>query len=120
MKNFNDIEIMLKKYDQEHILKFYNDLNNEQKVKFINQIQNTSFKKMELLYKNSMVDEKINLNQISPMKYVDKENLSNAQKEKYSKIGIDAINKNELAVVTLAGRVGKQTSEYRDQREFIN
>lgn len=104
MNSFDNIEVMLKKYNQEHILKFYNTLDEEQKIKFINQIHNTDFEKMNLLYKNSMIHKNIDLNEISAIKYVDKEKLSNIEKEKYSKIGMEAISKNQLAIVTLAGR----------------
>lgn len=120
MDSFNNIEAILKKYNQQHILKFYHSLKESEKIKFINQIRNTNFEKMNLLYKNSMIDENISLNEISPIKYVDKEELTETEKEKYSRVGIESISKNQLAVVTLAGRTGKQTSEYKVQKELMN
>ena len=104
MNSFNNIEKTLKKYNQGHILKFYNTLDEEQKFKFINQIHNIDFEKMNLLYKNSMICENMSLNEISPIEYIDKEKLSEIEKETYSKIGMEAISKNQLAIVTLAGR----------------
>lgn len=111
MSDFTNIERMLKKYNQEHILKFYDDIEDKEKASFINQIQTMNFEKMNSLYKNSMIDEKIRLNEISPIKYISKEELTQEEKEKYSKAGMDAISKNQLAVVTLAGRTREQTSE---------
>ena len=107
MSNCTNIETMLKKYNQEHILKFYDDLEDEEKASFINQIQSINFEKMNSLYKNSMIDENISSNEISPIKYVTKEGLTEEEKEKYSETGIEAISKNQLAVVTLAGRTRK-------------
>lgn len=120
MNNFDDIELMLKKYNQEHILKFFDKLKEHEKKKFINQIKNIDFEKMNLLYRNSMIDEDIKSNEISPIKYIDKEELSEITKEEYSKIGIETICKNELAVVTLAGRTRKQASVYRGLKELMN
>lgn len=104
MNSFDNIEKVLKKYNQEHILKFYDNLDKEQREKLINQINNTDFEKMNLLYKNSMINKNISLNEVSDIKYIDKEELSREEKEKYSKIGMEAISKNQLAIVTLAGR----------------
>ena len=120
MNSFNNIERTLKKYNQEHILKFYDTLDEKQKVKFINQIHNTDFEKMNLLYKNSMICENVSLNEISLIEYVDKEKLSETEKETYSKIGIEVISKNQLAIVTLAGRSRQQTSGYKDQKVHMN
>ena len=107
MEKFREIEAMLKKYNQEHILKFYDDLEESEKTRFINQIQSVNFEKMNSLYKNSLIDEEISLNEISPIEYVNKEELEELKKEEYSKIGMEAIIKNQLAIVTLAGRTGK-------------
>ena len=64
MNSFDNIEKVLKKYNQEHILKFYDTLDKEQREKLINQINNTDFEKMNLLYKNSMINKNISLNEV--------------------------------------------------------
>ena len=118
MSSFYDIELILKKYNQEHILRFYNDLKTFEKNNLIEQIKSIDFEKMNLLYKNSMIDKSISLKQITPIKYIDKEQLIISEKENYTRIGLDAICKNELAVVTLAGGLGSRLRDTGSKRSI--
>jgi UDP-N-acetylglucosamine pyrophosphorylase len=43
---------------------------------------------------------------IEPIKYIEKEKISEEEKEKYFKIGEEEIRKGKLAVVTMAGGQG--------------
>ena len=45
---------ILKKYNQEHLLYFYDELTQDEKEKLLNQILTIDFEKILTLYKNSL------------------------------------------------------------------
>ena len=96
---------ILKKYNQEHLLNFYDNLENDKKEELLNQIININFEQLENLYKNinNVQNSKA---EIKPIEYIDKEKLTEEQKEKYYNKGIDIIKQNKFAVVIMAGGQG--------------
>ena len=50
----NKAKEILKKYNQEHLLQFYDELSEEQKNILINQILNMNFEQILNLYNNSI------------------------------------------------------------------
>lgn len=94
MRKIKDI---LKTYHQQHVLKFYDDLNEEEKNHLLNQIKSIDFKLINYLYNNLQSNED-NFT-ISPMN-------STSSSLEYLKIGIEAIKRGEYAVVTMAGGQG--------------
>lgn len=101
----NSSKKILKKYCQEHLLAFYDDLNNDEKENLLEEILNLNFKEILDLYKQSKVDKDINC-KISPLSHIEKEKLTKEQKEEYKKIGEKHIKLKEYAVVTMAGGQG--------------
>ncbi len=97
---------ILKKYNQEHLLYFYNDLSQEKQTKLVEQILNINFEKILTLYKNSLKQEDISNIDISPIPHIEKNKLSSEEIAYYSKIGEAIIKNNELAIVTMAGGQG--------------
>lgn len=93
----------LNKYGQEHLLKFYEELSNEEKENLLEDILEINFEQIEKLYDETKVEDKFREDIIEPIKYIDKEKLTEEQKEYYKKIGETIIKNNEYAVVTLAG-----------------
>lgn len=93
----------LTKYGQEHLLKFYEGLSNEEKENLLEDILEINFEQIEKLYAETKVEDKFKEDIIEPIKYIDKEKLTEEQKEYYKKIGETIIKNNEYAVVTLAG-----------------
>ena len=102
--NFETAKSIIKKYNQEHLLKFYDELSNENKELLINQILNTDFELLNKLYKN--INNNHQESSITPIEYTDKAKLTDTQKEYYRKIGEQAIKQNKYAVVTMAGGQG--------------
>jgi len=94
---------ILKRYNQEHLLNFYDELNNEEKDLLVKQICNIDFDKILSLYEASKIDEVIPTNLIEPLPYIDKSNISTEDFDKYTAIGDSYIKENKFAVVTLAG-----------------
>ena len=107
-KKLKDIIPILKEYEQMHLIDFYNELDEEEKVDLIEQIKQTDFKFLEELYTNSFKNDVIDYKKITPLKYYSKFDMSKKDQEKYIKIGEEIILQGKLAVVTLAGGMGSR------------
>ncbi len=99
---------ILKRYNQEHLLFFYNELSEEEKNKLINQILNIDFEKILNIYKNSLNFHYDTNIKITPIPHIEKDKLSTDEIDYYSKIGEAIIKSNEFAVVTMAGGQGSR------------
>lgn len=106
MDNFLKAKEILKEYNQEHLLNFYDELDDEQKKFLVNQILRIDFKQIFDLYEASKTDEVIPCNLIEPLPYFDKERFTYDELNMYSKIGASYIEHGEFAVVTMAGGQG--------------
>ena len=96
---------ILKKYNQEHLFEFYNEITKDEKKILINQILNIDFEQIINLYNNSKIEEEREFS-LSPLKYYDKEKISLEEKKQYVEIGSNIIKENKLAVITMAGGQG--------------
>ena len=102
----NQAKEILKEYNQEHLLYFYDELSSEQKDILLNQILNTRFSQILTLYKNSFTNNTFDMTEVSPLPHFEKDLLSSEDIMKYTSIGEAAIKSGELAVVTMAGGQG--------------
>lgn len=93
---------ILKKYKQEHLLYFYNELSDKEKNILVNQILSIDFEKIINLYNNSKKSENLSSIEISPLPHIEKNLLTNAELDYYTKIGETVIKSNQVAVVTMA------------------
>jgi len=105
-ENLKNIEKILNKYKQEHLLNGYEELNKTKQEILLKQIQNIDFELVKKLYKNTNEKPEINSDEITPIEYVEKSTMSSVEKEKYNKIGEDIIKAGGLAVITMAGGQG--------------
>ena len=105
-KNLDSIKKKLKKYNQEHLLQKYDEMNDNEKEKLLDQIENIDFDLMKKLYEDAK--KPINLGEVTiePIDYVDKSKLTVSESEMYERKGIEAIKYNKFAVVTMAGGQG--------------
>ena len=90
--------IDINKYNQNQILRYYDDLSMEDKTFLENQINKIDFDFMNNLYINSYHDEILDINNISPLKIIKSTNDDNA-----IKIGKYLVRNNEYAVLLMAG-----------------
>ena len=97
---------ILKKYNQEHLLYFYNELSEKEKDILINQILHINFKKIINLYINSKKNEDLSNIEISPLPHIEKDKLTQNELTHYTQIGDSIIKNNQIAVVTMAGGQG--------------
>ena len=100
-----EIQSVLKKYGQEHLLNHYDSLDEKTKEELLTQITNIDFELVNELY-NSTKEKKTNTNdEITPIDYLDKFKLKEQYKY-YEAIGKKAIKEGKLAAVTMAGGQG--------------
>ncbi len=104
MKNrLDQIKKLLKQYNQEHLLHFYNKLNEEEQKKLLNQILEIDFDLINSLYRQESKENKKSI--IRPIESTDINEISD-KIEDYKKIGLNSLSKGEVAVVLLAGGQG--------------
>lgn len=96
----------LEKYGQEHLLARYESLNEEKKVKLINQIKNIDFDETIELFNIVTKSIKKPDGEFLSIEYVDKSKLSEEQYNDYYNIGKEQIEQGKYAVVTMAGGQG--------------
>ena len=97
---------ILQKYEQEHLLSNYDNLNEEKKKEALDQILQIDFEQMNKLYESvGKVIEDKNI-KIEPISYVEKATIEDNKKQEYYEKGAKVLKKNKLAVVTMAGGQG--------------
>ncbi len=101
--NYNQAEELLKQYNQEQLLKYYDELSPEQKNSLLRQIEEIDFELLKFAKEGGAEGEK---GVITPLEdAVSIENIK-ANQEKYTKIGVDAIQHGKVAALLLAGGMG--------------
>ena len=106
MEKYEIAKSILEKYNQEHLLLQYENLKDEKKEYLLKQIVNIDFEQINKLYEDTKKEIEFKEQKIEPISYIEKEELSNEEKERYLKIGADEIKNGKLAVVTMAGGQG--------------
>ena len=106
MDKNEEIIQLVKTYNQEHIIKLLNKLEEKQKEELIEQINNIDFHQIMELYENTKKGIEIKENKIEAIKYLDKEKLTKNEKERFDDLGEKVIVSGQYAVVTMAGGQG--------------
>ena len=120
MDKYNKVLEVLKQYGQTHLLKFYDELNEKEKNKLLNDIESIDFEEM------NRIDKAINANnnsvtnyKLSPIKVLDKASLTLQEIENYQKIGEELIKKQKVAVCTMAGGQGSRLGHEGPKGTFM-
>lgn len=100
--NYSKAKEILGKYGQEQLLKYYDELEDEQKVSLLNQIDGIDFELLNLIKDNKEAKKGV----ITPLD--DAVSIDDIEKnrEKYTNIGISAIKEGKVAALLLAGGMG--------------
>lgn len=106
MNKYRSVVKLLKKYNQEQVLAFYNNLPKEEKELLLDQVLNIDFEKLISLYNEFQKDVSYTDAVITPLEHVEETKLSSYIKSKYIKKGEEIIENGGLAVITLAGGQG--------------
>lgn len=106
MNKYRSVVKLLRKYNQEQVLAFYNTLPKEEKELLLDQVLNIDFEKLISLYNEFQKDVSYTDAVITPLEHVEETKLSSYIKSKYIKKGEEIIGNGGLAVITLAGGQG--------------
>lgn len=101
--NYQEAYTKLKKFGQEHVLKYYNELTGDQQASLLQQIDDTDFTILDALRKKkSLFDGNV---KIEPLKALTIEEIDR-NRERYTKTGLEAIRAGRIGAVLLAGGMG--------------
>lgn len=92
----------LAKYGQEQVLKFYDELTENEKQGLLTQIEETD---MEILASIERKDELASKGEISPLAAMELDEIK-ANYDEFKKIGVDAIKAGKVGAILLAGGMG--------------
>ncbi|MBO5142307.1 MAG: UTP--glucose-1-phosphate uridylyltransferase [Clostridia bacterium] len=124
MERYNNIIEKLEKYGQTHLLRFYDELTEDEKEVLLRQIDSVDFEEIKNITScNNTCDNKENSsfsnNEISPIDVVDKYELNEEEKQNYTQIGEDLIKKGKVAVCTMAGGQGSRLGHDGPKGTFV-
>ena len=97
---------LLEIYNQDHIVRLLNKLEEEKKQELLDQISRIDLHQIMELYDNTKKEIEIKENKIESIPYLDKEKLTKNQLEDFNHLGEEVIRNGEYAVVTMAGGQG--------------
>lgn len=102
------------KYHQEQLLRYYEKLDDSQKLKLLNQISKIDFHLLSLLGKK---EEKGNCGKIEPMDAVEISEIER-ESDRYEALGLDEIRKCKVGAVLLAGGQGTRLGSDKPKGMF--
>lgn len=105
-KRYEEAKEILKQYNQEHLLIWYDKLIEQKREELIEQILKIDFDQMNQLYEEMKDKKDFKDCKIEPLSYMDKDKLLKQERETYEKDGIKAIKEGKYAIVTMAGGQG--------------
>jgi UDP-N-acetylglucosamine/UDP-N-acetylgalactosamine diphosphorylase len=99
---YNELNEILTQYGQEHLLKYYDEINQQEKKNLENQIRNIDFSLLSLIGRNDDSSEKGNIEPLGAMTI----NEIQKRKDEFFRAGIDAVRHGKVGAVLLAGGQG--------------
>lgn len=105
--NYEEAKVKLEKANQEHLLRFYNNMSEKKQLELLEQIENLNLEQINKLY-NEIKNKREYRKEvkIEPIDYVDKVKLSDSDKKEYKKLGNEILSSGKIAAVTMAGGQG--------------
>ena len=100
--NFQEAKQLLESYGQSHILTYYDELSDVEKIALLEQIEGCDFSLPQMIHNNKEHSER---GKIEPLPVLQLEEV-NRLRPKFEKIGLDAIKNTKVAAVLLAGGMG--------------
>ena len=111
---------VLKKYNQDDLLKTIENCSEKNKAKIISQIKKIDFDKIDKLYEISNINyDKLDTSIIEHLNYYDKYNLEAEFEAEVETLGNKIIEKNQYAVVTMAGGQGTRLEHNGPKGTFL-
>ena len=100
--NFENAKKKLENYEQLHVLKYYDELPENEKKALLQQIDETDFSVTEKIIKKAGDDKR---GVITPIKAMTLDEINNS-KEHFKSLGLEAIRAGKVGAVLLAGGMG--------------
>ena len=92
----------LEKYGQLHVLKYYEELSEEERASLLGQVEATDFSILQYIHHR---DGALEIKEIAPIEAMELEEVEE-RREEFRKIGLEAIRQGKVAAVLLAGGMG--------------
>ena len=109
---------VLKKHNQEHVIRQYELASDEKKAFLISQVANMNFEEIEELYSLTQSFRGFDNFNIEPIDAQDAEALSEEEKNELIKIGEDIIKNKKVAIIMMAGGQGTRLGHYGPKGTF--
>lgn len=106
MSELNQIVEVLKKYNQEHLLNFWSELDEKQKKSLQNQLNSIDFAKVDKLYRSLKTISIPQGEVVEPLDYFIKSELSVKERRRLENQGTAILKAGQYAIVTMAGGQG--------------
>ena len=103
-EKYTKVKEILNKYNQEHLLFFYNEITNIEKEKLLDNILRIDFDEVNYNFKTEQIIK--DNEEVTPIEIIVKQNLSDEEKKHLNDIGSEIIKEGKYAVVTMAGGQG--------------
>jgi UDP-N-acetylglucosamine/UDP-N-acetylgalactosamine diphosphorylase len=105
---FEEAKHIAGKYDQQHLLNYYNELSSVEQESLLTQILDIDFELISSLYSDLVLDNKHEklYEDFSPLKAIAFEDCSCKEKESYYKLGIEAMKEGKVGALLVAGGQG--------------
>ena len=100
--NYQEAYKKLEKYGQLHVLKYYDELGEEEREALLTQIEQTDFDVLSLCEKKETLNPR---GKIEPIAVMQLPEIAE-KKEEYTKAGLEAIRAGKVGAVLLAGGMG--------------
>lgn len=100
--NYSEALEKLKAYNQEHILKYYDELKDYEKEELLNQIKDTDFEVISKCHEENKINKKGTITPLSAMQIKE----INSRRDEFYKVGMSAIKSGRVGAVLLAGGMG--------------
>ncbi len=99
--NYEEAYQLLKKYRQEHVLNYYQELSAQEQKMLLDQIASTDFDVIQLIEQKNSISKGV----ISPLAAMQLDEIE-AHKKEFRQIGVKAIENGKVGAVLLAGGMG--------------
>lgn len=103
---YEEAKEILKKYNQNHIIKFMDLADEETKEKMIEQVLRIDFEELKELQEKTYEELFVDLEELEPITAINPDRIEKSELDRYKKIGEDLIKKNKFAIATMAGGQG--------------
>ena len=102
----NKAKEILAKYNQTHIIKWLEQVDENTRKHIVDQVFDIDFEELKSLYETAKSKREKKECKIEPIRAIDEKKISEIDKENYIKIGNTILNENKFAVITMAGGQG--------------